>query len=174
MAIVLILSKQITNRDASPEVLTSSNVAGAKSVVAVAVAAVGTVDSSTSTYRVVSVPSNAVINKISIWNDASTGAAQACTVDLYDTTANGGAIVKSAFFCPAVSFNVAAGTIADCTYTVSAAGTHNYSNAEKMLWQSNSSVTVDTNKWYDIVLNSTVNNTTPGCNIVVKVEYTLG
>src|SRR6185312_7192689 len=130
MAVATIKSTQITNRDASPEVLSSSNIAGAKVIEACGICAVGATDTVASTYRMVSIPSNAKISSVQLWSDASAGANQALTVDLWDTTVNGGLVVKAGFFAAALdpSTRFAA---KDATYTASGAGTNLMSGAEK-------------------------------------------
>lgn len=173
MAVATIKSTQITNRDASPVVLSNSNIAGGKLIEASGVVAVGATDTTGSTYRFLSLPSNAKISSVQLWSDASAGANMTLSMDLYDTTANAGAIVKSGFFLSALDPSTKFAD-KDATFTASGAGTNIMSGAEKMIWQNLSGLSNDPNKWYDVVATSGANNTTTGFNLVCKVAYVMG
>jgi len=172
MSVATIKSTQITNRDASPEVLNNASVASGAVIEAVGVCAVGATDTTGSTYRFLSIPSNARISSVQLWSDASAGANMTLSMDLYDTTANAGAIVKSGFFKSSLdpSTRFAA---TDATFTASGAGTNLMSGAEKMVWQNLSGLSSDPSKWYDVVATSGANNTTTGCNLICKVAYSV-
>ncbi len=134
---------------------------------------VGAADTTASTYRFCSIPSNARISEVKLYSDVSMGADAAYTVDLWDTTVNGGAVVKAGFFkAPATALTTIANGL-DITHTLSGAGTHLVSKGEKMVWECLSSVTVDPNKFYDVVMASTANNSTPGANLTLKIKYTV-
>src|ERR1051326_5543196 len=91
MAVVNLKSGAITNRDATPEVLNNPSVDGGHIQEAVGLIAAGTADSSTSTYKIAQIPSNARISQVLIWN-ATFGGSCAADFGIYETTANGGAI----------------------------------------------------------------------------------
>ncbi len=170
MAVVALKSTQITNRDASPEVINNGRVSGGRLHSTTAKVAIGAADSSTSTYRLVSIPSNAVIKSVKLWTDVSTGANMALSADLYDTVLNGGASVKAGFFKSSIDPTTRLAAT-DITYTASGAGTNLMSGAEQAVWQNLSGLTVDPQKFYDLVLSVGTNNSTPGCNLVITVDY---
>lgn len=169
MAVVNLLSTLLTNRDATPKVLSTSFLDKGDLLESVAVVAVGTVDSALSTYRLFSIPSGARVSSLAGWSDAVLGAATAPTLDLYDQTSAGSASVKTGFFlAPVFSSATQAGT--EYAHTLSGANTNTVANAEKRIWEI-LGLSSDPGKMYDVVLRSTVNNTTTGANLAFKIRY---
>lgn len=162
MAVVTTKSTAITNRDATPVVLANDYLA--KSVVyhAGGVVAATATDSIASAYKFASIPSNAYVISMILSNDAITGAS--ATIDLYDTTANGGAIVPSTgsgVFSSAISLATAASD--KFAFTVSNA------NSEKRVWEL-LGLSADPCKSYDVVMTLTAAATAAG-SIALNVLY---
>lgn len=82
-------STQITNADATPPVLNNSAVARGVPFVACATIEVAAADDDTSIYRLIRVPSNAVMQSLVLFNDAIT-AGTSYDFGLLQTAANGG------------------------------------------------------------------------------------
>lgn len=171
MAVVTIKSTAITNRDSLPVVLSNDYLVKGDVYETVGMANVGATDNALSKYIMCSIPSGAKIVSVKTWSDAILGAATAPTLDLWDTTLNGGLVVKAGFFlAPVYSAATQAGT--DLTHTISAANTNNVSQGEKRVWEI-LGLTADPLKMYDVVLASTVNNATTGANVIISVMYTV-
>ncbi len=170
MSVVNVKSGSITNRDATPRALSNSNISKATVFEAVGVCEAGAADSTGSTYRFCSIPSNAVIKKVSLYADVLNGGAtsQAMDVGLYNTTENGSAVVDADFFAAAVVGLAAVSAGVDITHQ--AASAFDIDDAEKMVWQA-LGLTTDPCKMYDVVATSTGDNDAAG-TICLKVRFT--
>lgn len=131
MATEAIKSTPITNADASPVTLNKANVDGGrvryKRGVATAVLAAADVGS---TYRFFRIKSNDLVASLRLDNIAFGGAA-AVDIGLYDTAANGGAVVDADFFASAVAV-IAAQQQLDVTRE---SGVITVANMEKRVWE---------------------------------------
>ncbi len=168
MAVVNIKSTQITNRDASPKVLTNSNVS--KGAV---MAAVGTLESISgndidSVYRFFQVPSNAVVSSLLLYCD-DLGSTTIGDIGLHDTTANGAAVVDRDFFASAVSLKDGALNGSDVLHESGVA--YEIALADQMIWQA-LTLTVDPKKMYDVTIMLTAANNGTG-TITLKMLYTV-
>ena len=162
MAIVTTKSSTITNRDATPVVLANDYLAKSVTFHATGVVAAANGDSIGSSYKFASIPSNAYIMSVILANDAITGAS--ATIDLYDTTANGGAIVPSTGSgVISTAISVATATTDRFTMTVSNA------NSEKRVWEL-LGLSADPVKYYDVVMTLTAAATAAG-SISLSVLY---
>jgi hypothetical protein len=152
MAVVTVKSTAITNRDSAPRVLTPSYIERGTVLTSVAIVAIANGDSVNSKYLAVSIPSNA--RAVSVRLDApDIGTTTAADVGLYDTTANGGAVVDQDFFGSAVALNAGPYVNLDVTFEAGAAG-GSIANAEKRIWEA-LGLTADPNKYYDVALTLT-------------------
>jgi hypothetical protein len=156
----------ITNRDASPVVFNNSAAGG------ILREAVGTLEVTTSsdagsTYRFVSVPSNARISQIAIFSD-DLGNTITADFGVYRTTADGGAVVDADAFASAVDLNAAALNGTDITYEA-ATSTAQIDDIEKMLWQQ-LNLSADPCVMYDVVM-TTVGAATSGGTVSLRVRY---
>lgn len=161
MAVVTLKSAQITAADAGQ--LVNASVAGGEAESAVGTSAVANGDSIGSTYRLVRVPSNARMVDVSVFCTAITGAA--ADFGLYQTAANGGAVVDADFF-------TAAQTIATASAGIRVIGGNVLSpaNREKRIWEA-LGLMVDTNRQYDVVATLTAAATAAG-TVGVDASYT--
>ena len=170
MAVVNVKSLAITNRDASPVVLSNDSVARGiiRGFCGVVTATSG--DSIASTYRFGQIPSNARPQSILVSCDAL-GGTTAGTIDIYDTTANGGAIIATtgtkALNGGISLVSALAGSEAFGGGT-SAAG-YTPGKREKFLWDL-LGLSSDPNKVYDVVLTLTAAVTSTG-SIAMSVEW---
>jgi hypothetical protein len=163
MAAENLKSAQITNRDASPSVLNSSNPGQVIRSWGKIEAAGGDAGS---TYRFCTVPSNAKM--VRCWyscDDLGTGVT--INVGLYQTTANGGAVADQDFFASALDVATAAVAITEITIERGATLIDEF---EKPLWE-RLGLSADSQRDYDVTAvsaSSTITGT-----IVVWVEYVI-
>jgi len=167
MAVVTVKSNQITNRDASPRVPVDGRIAGGRIQQAKGVVAISNGDSTGSKYLVCSVPSNAVVSSVKI-TAPDIGTTTAADVGLYQTTANGGAVVDADFFGSAVALNAGAITKSEVAFE---SGVYTIANAEKPLWEA-LGLTEDSNREYDLALTLTGDANAAG-SVLVEIEYTI-
>lgn len=165
MAVANTKSTHITNADATPAVLTT----GASGAGAIMREATGTVetlaaDDANSVYRLCRIPSNARISSILLGTDAITGAT-AADVGLYQTAANGGAVVDADFFATDVDISTAATVFTEVMLEATAT---DIAKCEMPLWQL-IGLTADPQRSYDICV--TVNDVTAAGTISMKVKY---
>lgn len=147
MAVVNLKTTNLTNRDAGQ--LANAPVTSAQIEVAVDVIAVTNGDSIASTFRVLRIPSNAVVTDAFIFCTAiTTGAAD---IGLYQTTANGGAVVDADFFAAAQSIATASAGINILGGNVA---TYGPANRAKRVWEV-LGLTADPIRDYDVVLTLT-------------------
>lgn len=158
MAVVALKSGPITNRDASPKVLNNPIVGGGFAKIAAGVVETGSADSIASTYRMLSLPSNARVSSLRVFCDAI-ATAPAGDIGLYKTTADGGAVVDVDFFATAQLFSSAL----QGTEVKHEANANNgdIANLEKPIWSA-LGLTSDPGIMYDVVITLTVATTAAG------------
>ena len=163
MAVVTTKSTQITNRDSTPVVLSNDAVVrgGVKSACGTVASANG--DSANSLYITCTIPSNARIVAAFLYCDALGGTA-AGDVGLYDTTANGGAVVSGQFFAAGQTLvSALTGT------NIRKSAVNTVPKFEQYVWQV-LGLTSDPNKMYDVVVKLTAASAAAG-NVAVDVLY---
>lgn len=165
MAVVTTKAGPITNRDASPKVL--SNAAVASGVLKEAVGTVESVsgDSIGSEYIFASIPSNAVVSQVLLYCD-DIGTTATADIGLYKSTADGGAVVDADFFASAVSLSGGALNGTDVTHESAVFGLE---DAEKPLWEA-LGLASDPNLMYDVVATLTAASDAAG-TVMLKVRY---
>lgn len=104
MGVVDVKSTTITNRDAVPQVRNSALTQSGMVQECADTLEITTANSSASTYRFFSIPSNARMSSLAIHSD-DCGTATAADFGLYETTENGGAVKDADFFKAAQSLN---------------------------------------------------------------------
>lgn len=166
MATEALKSGFITNRDATPKVLSNSSLVGGVLKSAVATLEMGTADLG-STYRMVEVPSNCLIHEIKIYAD-DVGTTGLIDVGVYRNTADGGAVVDADFFASAFDIKTAAVNGTDITHESAVFGLE---DAEKPLWQA-LGLSSDPGYIYDIVITST-EAASAGGTLTLKVKYVI-
>lgn len=168
MATETVKSLAITNRDATPHVLNSSYLEGGLVRECVGSVEAGAGDTS-SKYIMASVPSNARISQILLFSD-DVGASGAVDCGIYQTTANGGAVVDQDVFASAVDVNTAALNGSDITYEA-ATSTAQIDDIEKRLWEQ-LGLSADPCLMYDIVLTPSTALATGG-TLSLRVRYVI-
>jgi len=165
MAVANTKSTHITNADATPPVLTNGFIANG--VVHEAVGTVETLaaDDAASVYRLVRVPSNARITRMLLASDAITGAS-ASDVGVYQTAANGGAVLDADFFATDVDISSAVAF----TEVILEATATDISKVEKRLWELFPG-TYTSDPMIDFDIAVTVNDVTAAGTISMKVSY---
>lgn len=161
MATEALKSSVITNRDATPVVLSTSNPGTVKRAYGVVECAGGDAGS---TYTFCSIPSNAkFVRAFYSCDDLGTGLTM--NVGLYQTTANGGAVVDQDFFASALDVATAAVGITEITVE---RGATLISEFEQPLWQ-RLGLSADSQRDYDVVAVSASAAATG--TMLVWVEY---
>lgn len=150
MAVENLKSTHISNATATPVVLNTAPLgAGAQLHESAGTVTSAAAASSTSTYRMCRVPSNARISQVLLSNGAA-GATGAADVGVYETNDNGGAAVDAGLFGSAVAITAAQNHL-DVTYE---SGQYTLAESEKPLWEVLGK-TKDTQREYDIVITLT-------------------
>lgn len=130
MATVSLYSTQITNRDASPKVLTNSHILKGALMESVGTLETSAADDIGSVYALCTIPSNARVSDVLLTCD-SLGTAGAADIGLYQTTANGGAVVDADFFASAQALTSAL----DKTSVLHESAVFGKEDVEKRVWE---------------------------------------
>lgn len=147
MAVVTLTSTNLATRNSG--VLVNAANASVRTEAVVDQMNVNNTDSIASTFRIVRVPSNAIITSATLFNGAVTGAA--ADVGLYQTAANGGAVVDADFFAAAQSIATAS---AGVNVLGGNTATYGPANRNKRIWEV-LGLTADPMREYDVVLTLT-------------------
>lgn len=174
MALVNLKSTLITNRDATPKVLTDSYVSGGGLCESEGYVTTNAADNVGSTYRLCSIPSNARVSSIILSNGAM-GGATAANIGVYYPTfiplgsgltpANASAAISASFFASALSLVAAANQ----TEVVNQSGTNTIALQELPIWQA-IGLTSDPGIMLDIVAALSA-VTTSGALLGMKVKF---
>lgn len=166
MAVVTTKSTQITNRDASPKVLSNSRIVRANVKHARGVVTAVNGDSANSKYIFCSVPSNAVPVSVRV-SCPDIGTTTAADLGLYRTTQDGGAAVDADFFASALSLSGGALTKSEALFE---SGVVTVANEEKPIWEL-LGLSSDPNVTYDVV-GTLTGAADAGGAILVEIDYT--
>jgi len=162
MAVVTVKAGAITNRDATPRVLSNASVAAGMKRGFLATVEAANGDSIGSKYILGSVPSNAYGELMKLYCDAITSGAG--DLGIYRTTADGGAVVDADFYASAQSIASAITTGTEIEHEADATDSgsgYGLADLEKPLWQ-RLGLTSDPKVWYDVVLTLTAATTAAG------------
>lgn len=165
MAVVQVKSTAITNRDASPRVHNSSYLQAGQLRQSVGTVLVTTGDTSTSTYIMGEVPSNARLSSISLWSDAM-GTGTTLDLGIWQNTANGSASVSPTLFASGLNIHTAA--IAGTNEMFSAL---TVDNVEKRIWEL-LGLSADPEISYDVVGRLAV-TADAGGKLTLKIDYVI-
>lgn len=149
MGVVTAKSTQITNRDATPRVLSNARVTRGEVLHSRGACAIANGDSIGSTYIFCQIPSHAIPISVRI-SSPDIGTTTAADVGLYKSTADGGAVVDADFFKAAVSLS--GGALAKSEVVNGNVAT--LANGEKPIWEL-LGLSADPGLKYDIVLTLT-------------------
>jgi hypothetical protein len=161
-------STSITNRNATPRVLSNARLTGAPLLSATerVTLASGT-DGVASIHRLFEIPSNAVISRVFV-SAPDIGTTTAADVGLYRTTADGAAVVDADFFASALSLSGGAIDNVDITRESTVITP---ANRHQAVWQI-LALTADPQTRYDVAL--TLTGAADGSGSVdVTVQYTI-
>lgn len=165
MAIVQLESSAITSIESGSAA--NGNILDAKIRSFVGLIAITNSDSTGSVLRFGQVPSNARISQLLLYSP-DIGTTTAADFGLYQTTANGGAVVDADFFASGVSLSSGALNASDITHE---SGVFGLDDAEKMLWQA-LGLSSDPGIMYDIAATLT-GDADAGGNVVLKGYYAI-
>lgn len=165
MATENLKATQLTNRDSVPPVANNRQLDGILREV------VGTVEAgagdTSSHYRMVQLPSWCRVSQIALFSD-DVGASGAVDIGIFDTTANGGAVVSQALFASAIDVNTAALNGSEVTYEAGTS-TAQIDDIEKCLWEQ-LGLSSDPQKFYDVVITPSTSLATGG-TLSLRVRY---
>jgi hypothetical protein len=166
MAVEALKGSVITNADATPPVLSNARLSDMSMKEAIGTVQASASASIASTYRLCRIPSNARISEVIVSCDAfdTTGAAD---IGIYQTAANGGAVVDADFFASAVVLTTA---LPNTTVTHES-GVFGIEDVEKPLWEA-LGLSADPHRDYDVALTLTAANgagATP--DVTLRVRY---
>lgn len=156
MAVVTVKSTAITNRDATPRVLSNARYSKGNIQCLAGTAEAANGDSIASKYILGTVPSNARIHQVLLSCDALGGSA-AGDVGIYRTTADGSAVVDADHFSTAKTL-VSALKNVDVTFDTA---NYNIDEVEMPIWQA-LGLTADPKVDYDIVVTLTAASAAAG------------
>lgn len=165
MAVANTKSTHITAADATPPTLTNSYLAGGVLRESVGTVETAAADDANSIYRLVRVPSHARISSILLASDAITGCNSA-EVGVYQTAANGGAVVSESLFASAVDLSSG---IAFTEELLEATAT-DIDKVEKRLWEL---LALDADPMRDYDIGVIANDVTAAGTISMKVKWTV-
>lgn len=163
MASSLLSSAVITNRDAVQRVLSNASLADGMLRSAHGFITALAADDTNSRYRLVAVPSNAIVRAIYLSSVAQ--GAGAVNVGVYRSTQDGGAVVSASLFAAALSV-AAAVTRTDAT---NQAATYTQTKQEQPLWQA-AGLTADPVSYLDIMVAPSTTFTNGG-QVGLEVQY---
>jgi len=152
MAVVTVKSAAITNRDATPKVLSLGRVQGDAVQQASGLATITSGDSATSKYILFSLPSNAIVRSLK-YSAPDIGTTTAADFGLYRTTADGSAVVDVDFWASAVAINAGPYNKVEIVNEAGAAG-GDITKMEQPIWQQ-LGLTADPMLMYDVVATLT-------------------
>lgn len=155
----------ISNADATPPILTNRAIAGGPKFVALGTVEVAAADDDGSVYRLVRVPSNAVLTSVVVFNDAITGGT-AYHVGFYQTAGNGGAVAEVDIIATSVNLTTASTVGVEVLFE-----DLNIADIGKRVWEV-IGLTSDPQRHYDLALNGATVGTAAG-TISVRVEWTI-
>lgn len=164
MAVVSTKSTQITNRDATPKVLSNSFLTKAMKMRAAGVVAAVSGDSIASKYFFTSVPSSALVSSVMV-SAPDIGTTGTMDLGLYQTTENGGAVVDADFFKAAIDTHSGAITKSEVLF----GNVVTVANMDKRLWE-HLGLSVDPELYYDVVGTLAAAQDGSG-SILVEVEF---
>ena len=161
-------STWITNAVATPAVATNSNKSTGRVFSAKSAATVSATQTSGDIVRVVRVPSNARIDAVLLTTaDATT--AGAVDIGVYQTAANGGAVVDADLFASALALTGGPFVRSDQTWE---SGQYTYAESCLPLWEVLGLAT-DPNREYDIAATVTTTGDGMGTVFVLEVQYVI-
>lgn len=167
MAVVTTKSTAVTNADSTTQTLNKNTTSGGRKRESIGIVEAANGDSSTSQYRFCRVYSSWRVAAVLLYCDAITSGAM--DVGIYQTAANGGAVVDADFFASAQSI---ASALVVGTNIAHESGVYGIEDLEKPLWEA-LGLTADPGRWYDVVGTLTADTAAAG-TIVVAVEHLNG
>ena len=165
MAVANTKSTAITNGDATPPALTSDYIHNGMLRESVGTVETLAADDAASVYRLVRVPSSARITSVLVASDAITGASTS-DVGVYQTAANGGAVLDADFFATDIDISSATAF----TEVMLEATATDIVKVEKRLWELFPG-TYSADPMIDFDIAVTVNDVTAAGTISMKVKY---
>lgn len=169
MAVVTLKGSQVTNADATTQTLNNSKVTNGRLKEIADTIELANGDSIGSTYRMSRIHSSwRVVDVIGFWDAITSGAAD---VGLYDTAANGGAVVDVDCFGSAVSI-ASANTSGTNVAREAGAVFGEIANMRKQVWEV-LGLSTDPNKFYDLAFTLTAATTAAG-TLSVLTRYVDG
>lgn len=161
-------STWITNLSATPAVATDANQSVGSCKLAKSVATVSATIPSGDIVRLVRVPSNARIDQV-LLSTADATTAGAIDIGVYQTVANGGAVVDADLFASALALTGGPFNNSDQTFE---SGEYTYAESCLPLWSA-LGLSADPGREYDICATVTTTGNGMGTTIALAVQYSI-
>lgn len=166
MAVANTKSTAITNADATqPRVINPSYLAGGGLKISSGMVEVASADDNGSVYRMIRLPSNAVVYRIEVLNDAIT-AGTGYDIGIYKTAIDGGAAVNDDLFATTIDMSMARALPLDAMFEVL-----DIDQVEKRLWE-HAGLAADPMIEYDICFTADTVGTAAG-TLAMRVVWTV-
>lgn len=166
MAVVNTKSNYITNADATPKVATDNYIAKGVVYETVGTVEAAAADDNDSIYRMVRVPSSCRVTSVLVASDAVTGSSDV-NVGVWQTAANGGAVVSENIFADAVDLSSAVAFTENLLETTAT----DIVKVEKRLWEL-LGLSADPYRDYDICLKAVAAASAAG-TYAMKVKFVM-
>ena len=166
MAVVNTLDQTITDLDATPIVLANTRDYGGRVRRVVGTIEIAVADDDLSTFRMVRVHSSWSVHSIKTFQDAITGFTSA-DIGLYQTAANGGAVLDVDAYASAVNL-----ATADVVGTERAFEARDIANVKQQVFQ-DAGLVADNDRFLDLTITANTLGATAG-TLTMVVEYTDG
>jgi len=166
MAVVNVKGAALTNAESTPIVNNDVTLVGGRVRRIVETVEVGASDSNGSTYRIARIHSSWCVSSIKVFNDAITSGTS-FDIGVYQTGANGGAVVDADAYASAVDLS-SARTTAPLEAAFEA---RNIDKLRNKVWQ-DAGLTVDPRREYDLVITANTIGSSGG-TVSVAVDYTI-
>lgn len=169
-AVVTVNSNIIANLVATPAVLNSANIKKGNIREDNALVAIANGDNIASRYLVTRLRSSDRVSSIKFWAP-DIGTTVAADLGLWDTAANGAAVVDQDFFASAVSFASGPYNGIDVTFEAGAAG-GDITKGEQRIWEA-LGLSADPQKEYDVCWTLTAASDAAG-SLLTRIQYVSG
>lgn len=166
MAVANTKSTAITNADSTqPHTPVPSYLGGPGLRCSIGILEVAAADDNGSVYRMVRLPSGAVVTRIEVLNDAIT-AGTSYDLGVYETAANGGAVADADVFATAIDMSSARALPFDAMFEV-----QDIDKSEKRLWE-HLGLSADPFKLYDLCYTANTVGSAAG-TLVMRVYWVI-
>lgn len=169
MAVANTKSTEVTNADAAVQTLNAVGVSHGRQYTKLATVETAAADDDGSVYRFVRVHSSWSVVSIRIFCDAITSGTD-FDVGLYQTAANGGAVVDADAYINTIDLSTAIKVGTEIRYGGTNGGANGIETIGQKVWQ-NAGLSADSDRWYDVAATGNTVGSAAG-TLSLEVTYT--